>query len=89
MAKKPALGRGLSALLENASKSVKDGAPGKASAETAVADLPEVMPAAEVGNVAGPISVLRISQIEANPFQPRQEFDPTALRELSQSIKEL
>ncbi len=89
MAKKPALGRGLSALLENASKSVKDGAPGKAAVETAVADLPEIMPAAEVGNVAGPISVLRISQIEANPFQPRQEFDPTALRELSQSIKEL
>jgi ParB family chromosome partitioning protein len=89
MAKKPALGRGLSALLENASKSVKEGAPAKAAVETAVADLPEIMPAAEVGNVAGPISVLRISQIEANPFQPRQEFDPTALRELSQSIKEL
>jgi ParB family chromosome partitioning protein len=89
MAKKPALGRGLSALLENASKSVKDGATGSGALETAVADLPEVMPTAEVGNVAGPISVLRISQIEANPFQPRQEFDPTALRELSQSIKEL
>jgi ParB family chromosome partitioning protein len=87
MAKKPALGRGLSALLENASKSVRDGA--TAGVETSVADLPEVMPSAEVGNVAGPISVLRISQIEANPFQPRQEFDPTALRELSQSIKEL
>jgi len=87
MAKKPALGRGLSALLENASKNVKDGA--TAVVETSVADLPEVMPSAEVGNVAGPISVLRISQIEANPFQPRQEFDPTALRELSQSIKEL
>ena len=77
----------MSALLENASKSVKDGA--TAVVETSVADLPEVMPAAEVGNVAGPISVLRISQIEANPFQPRQEFDATALRELSQSIKEL
>ena len=77
----------MSALLENASKSVKDGA--TAVVETSVADLPEVMPSAEVGNVAGPISVLRISQIEANPFQPRQEFDPTALRELSQSIKEL
>ena len=87
MAKKPALGRGLSALLENASKSVKDSA--TAVVETSVADLPEVMPSAEVGNVAGPISVLRISQIEANPFQPRQEFDATALRELSQSIKEL
>jgi ParB family chromosome partitioning protein len=89
MAKKPALGRGLSALLENASKTAKEGAPANAAVETAVADLPEIMPAAEVGNVAGPISVLRISQIEANPFQPRQEFDPTALRELSQSIKEL
>ena len=89
MAKKPALGRGLSALLENASKTVKEGAPANAVLDTAVADLPEILPAAEVGNVAGPISVLRISQIEANPFQPRQEFDPTALRELSQSIKEL
>jgi ParB family chromosome partitioning protein len=68
---------------------VKEGAPANAAVDTAVEDLPEIMPAAEVGNVAGPISVLRISQIEANPFQPRQEFDPTALRELSQSIKEL
>jgi ParB family chromosome partitioning protein len=89
MAKKPALGRGLSALLENASRTVKEGAPANAAVDTAVEELPEIMPAAEVGNVAGPISVLRISQIEANPFQPRQEFDPTALRELSQSIKEL
>lgn len=89
MAKKPALGRGLSALLENASRTVRDGHVASASDETVVADLPEVMPAAEVGNVAGPISVLRIAQIEANPFQPRQEFDPKALGELSQSIKEL
>ena len=89
MAKKPALGRGLSALLENASRTVRDGHAAGSSDETAVADLPEVMRADEVGNVAGPISVLRIAQIEANPFQPRQEFDPKALSELSQSIKEL
>ena len=89
MAKKPALGRGLSALLENASRPVRDGHAAGSSDETAVADLPEVMRAVEVGNVAGPISVLRIAQIEANPFQPRQEFDPKALSELSQSIKEL
>ena len=89
MAKKPALGRGLSALLENASRTVKDVQAASSSDETAVADLPEVMRAVEVGNVAGPISVLRIAQIEANPFQPRQEFDPKALSELSQSIKEL
>jgi len=54
MAKKPALGRGLSALLENASKSVKDSSPEKSAVDTDVADLPEVIPAAEVGNVAGP-----------------------------------
>ncbi|MBL0316959.1 MAG: ParB/RepB/Spo0J family partition protein [Flavobacteriales bacterium] len=33
--------------------------------------------------------MLRISQIEANPFQPRQEFDAVAMKELAQSIKEL
>lgn len=85
MAKKPALGRGLSALLESAG-------PGKAEAaetKTAVAEVVEKSPESEIGNVAGPISMLRISQIEANPFQPRQEFDVVALRELAQSIKEL
>ena len=58
MAKKPALGRGLSALLENASKTVKEGAPANAAVDTAVADLPEIMPASEVGNVAGPAIIL-------------------------------
>ncbi len=88
MAKKPALGRGLSALLENAQQN-KEHAASVVKTEVAVAEMPEVKAVAEVGNVAGPISVLRISQIEANPFQPRQEFDKTAMRELAQSIKEL
>ncbi|MGZ3861579.1 MAG: ParB/RepB/Spo0J family partition protein [Bacteroidia bacterium] len=38
--------------------------------------------------VANTISVLNISQIQTNPFQPRTNFDKEALRELSQSIKE-
>lgn len=45
----------------------------------------------QVGNnspVANTISVLHISQIETNPFQPRTHFDKDALNELSQSIKE-
>ena len=38
--------------------------------------------------VAGAIAEIDINQIETNPFQPRTEFDETALRELAQSIKE-
>lgn len=38
--------------------------------------------------VAGAVAEIDINLIEANPFQPRTEFDDEALRELSQSIKE-
>lgn len=74
MAKRNALGRGLSALLDNA--------------ETP-APVAGVSPAESVGNVAGPIALLAIADIEANPFQPRSKFDESALEELAQSIREL
>jgi ParB family chromosome partitioning protein len=63
--KRNALGRGLSALLENASTDVttSDSKP------------------------ANSISEILISQIEANPFQPRTEFEEVALNELADSIK--
>ncbi|MGB4775772.1 MAG: ParB/RepB/Spo0J family partition protein [Daejeonella sp.] len=35
----------------------------------------------------GTISHVRISEVEVNPFQPRSEFEPQALHELSASIK--
>ena len=38
--------------------------------------------------VAGAVAEVDIDLIETNPFQPRTEFDETALRELAQSIKE-
>lgn len=38
--------------------------------------------------VAGAIANLPISKIETNPFQPREDFDESALAELSQSILE-
>ncbi len=68
--KKPALGRGLSALLENAktditSKHVGDGAP-----------------------TVNSVSNIKINSIEVNPFQPRTNFEETALQELSDSIKQ-
>jgi len=38
--------------------------------------------------VAGAIANLPVSKIETNPFQPREDFDESALAELSQSILE-
>jgi len=70
MSKKPALGRGLSALLENAktditTKQVGEGTP-----------------------VVNSVSIIKVKNIEANPFQPRTNFEETALQELSDSIKQ-
>lgn len=70
MSKKPALGRGLSALLENArtditTRNIGEGAP-----------------------VVNSVSTVKISAIETNPFQPRTNFEETALQELSDSIKQ-
>ena len=39
-------------------------------------------------DVTAAISMIPISDIEANPFQPRKEFDDEALQELAQSIRE-
>jgi ParB family chromosome partitioning protein len=60
-----ALGRGLSALLENASTDI-----------TATESKP-----------LNSISEIPISQVQANPFQPREEFEEVALNELAESIR--
>ena len=71
--KKPALGKGLSALLQGA-----DDVPAK---------KPQV-PVEQVEVKIGSISSLRIESIDVNPFQPRTHFDSEALEELASSIKE-
>lgn len=38
--------------------------------------------------VVGSVSNVRISQIEVNPFQPRESFDDAALQEMAESIKQ-
>jgi len=38
--------------------------------------------------VAGAIASIPIEQIEPNPFQPREDFDPEALNDLAASIRE-
>jgi ParB family chromosome partitioning protein len=69
--KRNALGRGLSALL-NDSVNV---APNKS----------EIGTSADVS--MGSVNEIKIAEIEVNPFQPRTDFDHTALAELADSIK--
>src|ERR1700753_762276 len=70
--KRNALGKGLSALL-NDSVNVN---PNKNEISTG----PEV-------NSMGSVNEIKLSEIEVNPFQPRTDFDQEALAELSDSIK--
>ncbi len=63
--RKTGLGRGLSALLENADQD------SQVSSES---------------NAIGSVALISLADIEANPFQPRTEFDAIALDELKQSI---
>ena len=70
MAKKQALGRGLGALLSDASTDI-----------TSNIGIKE--------NLVGNIAMLKISQIEVNPFNPRIEFEKDGLAELASSIKDV
>jgi ParB family chromosome partitioning protein len=67
-AKKAALGRGLSALLE--------------TPETEITEKD-----VDAGRyVAGAVASISIKHIEANPYQPRRDFEAEALQELAESI---
>ena len=70
--KRSALGRGLSALLEDIS--------------TDITTRPEISP--EAATLAGSIAQIPVEKIEANPFQPRSTFEENALNELAASIRE-
>lgn len=72
--KKKALGKGLSALLND---SVNVLPAEKPAARTSVS---------EAGNL-GSVNEIRVAEIEVNPFQPRTDFDQQALQELADSIK--
>ena len=70
--KKNVLGRGLSALLEDINTDIT----------LKGENTPDAAP------VAGNISSLPLEKIEANPFQPRSDFEEHALNELADSIRE-
>ena len=70
--KKGGLGKGLEALFgDNLAAPVSPDAPAPQTAEAAASSAPQLLP---------------IVDIDPNRYQPRQEFDPEALQELSQSI---
>lgn len=73
------LGKGLSALLGDSADLAF-----RRPVQYVNADV-DTTSAAQGGNVC----LIPVSQIEANPFQPRVTFDQQALEELSQSIKTL
>ncbi|MEY3236454.1 MAG: hypothetical protein RI883_555 [Bacteroidota bacterium] len=66
--KRSALGKGLSALLENSETDI--------TTKTANSN----------SGLVGSVSMLPIKSIEANPFNPRSNFEKVALEELCQSI---
>src|ERR1700748_374317 len=70
--KRNALGKGLSALLNDSVNVLPD--------KNEIGTSPEV-------NSMGSVNEIKISEIEVNPFQPRSDFDQEALSELADSIK--
>ena len=74
MSKKKALGRGLSALLSDTPDEVR-------------LDVDVSSPAGSHNKSNDSINEIPLSEIETNPFQPRQHFDKEALNELAESIR--
>lgn len=66
--------------MEKPKKSAMGRGLGQILASNTTAPLQEIQEKIGVGEIP-------LSQIEINPFQPRQEFDPAALEELAASIK--
>lgn len=72
--KRNALGKGLGALLSDKDQT-------NANTENQVINTPVSSPAVNT------IAAIPVDQIEANPYQPRDQFEEEALNELAESIK--
>jgi len=71
--KRPAMGRGLDALLNDNRTEVKEG-----NVSKELEDLRQL---------ATKFNMISVDAVEVNPYQPRTEFNTEALRELAESIK--
>src|SRR5580765_2811175 len=78
---KPALGRGLGALLGGAPAAAKPTLPGPPASVPVATHVPTIDPRERVQRVA-------LGRIRPCPFQPRKDFTPDTLRELADSIRE-
>jgi ParB family transcriptional regulator, chromosome partitioning protein len=78
---KPALGRGLGALLGGAPAAAKPSPPGPPASVPVATHVPEIDPRERVQRVA-------LGRIRPCAFKPRKEFPPEALRVLAYSIRE-
>ena len=78
---KPALGRGLGALLGGAPAAAKP------PPSAAPAAGPPAVPAPEI-DVRERVQRIALARIRPCPFQPRKDFTPDTLRELADSIRE-
>lgn len=90
---KPALGRGLGALLGGAKPTAKSPAPPTVSTPSSSTALPAaadpaVVPASSNGAGGEAVRRVALASVHPCPFQPRKEFTPEALRELADSIRE-
>lgn len=85
MAKKAALGKGLSALLPQMNPSESEDAESSDDAmpKTRLYDFEERR------RLAGRVAELEVEAIRPNPYQPRKDFDETTLDELAASIRQL
>ncbi|HEY9534085.1 MAG TPA: ParB N-terminal domain-containing protein, partial [Mucilaginibacter sp.] len=75
--KRNALGKGLSALLNDSENVLPYKKSNNANIGASAAEI----------NPLGSVNEIKIAEIEVNPFQPRTEFDEQALADLSASIK--
>ncbi len=80
MAAKLVLGKGLGALIADKAIEIDD------RQSTADVDVPERRFRNIKTGEVGTIGLLPIAQIAPNPFQPRMDFEPEALKELKESI---
>ena len=78
---KPALGRGLGALLGGAPAAAKPSPPGPPASVPVATTVPEIDPRERVQRVA-------LGRVRPCAFQPRKDFTPETLRELADSIRE-
>jgi ParB family chromosome partitioning protein len=78
---KPALGRGLGALLGGSPTAAKPAPPGPPASVPVATHVPTIEPRERVHRVA-------LDRIRPCPFQPRKDFTPETLRELADSIRE-